>query len=300
MRLSIAGLALALGVLATHGGTPAASELDDVIRNPGNWNQMCGMPPPIPSEVPLHLYGLIATRYFTVSDANMARLRRDREAVAQEIVRRLHKMDVPRSPGPSAQRAGFQDSGQDPEGFSGLLEQIILELPAPEALPELLRLEDKLDGLISSGSAAKLPEENLDSSIMISVTKGDTPRFGGRLVDCLVIQREMLSVMAGLLRKVRFQPMLDSDYEAHYKAALVSASATGELARIKHPSDVPPEQASWIVFDPIYHVPTYRLGPANATIPFSQEIRNEIRGFVQDYLKAKASAGNNDSSQVSK
>src|SRR5262249_49424967 len=81
-----------------------------------------------------------------------------------------------------------------------------------------------------------------------------------RLFAARVYQRELLSVIATLLRHEKFEPLLKSDIEARYNKLL-----KGE----KDPQAPPPSDYE-------------RYG---LYMPYTPELRQEIRGFASEFLK---------------
>src|SRR5262249_26327155 len=151
-------LAIVAGASTANAGSSGAKLLDDTIRNPGGWNQMCSMPPPLPFNVPLPLYSLAVSRFYYLSSQDISRLRAQRGEVVPVIVKRLHDLDL--------SKKAQESSRHDPEGLSGTLLQIVMELNAVETLPELLRVEADLNQRIEKAGKdvnASLPDLDLDS-----------------------------------------------------------------------------------------------------------------------------------------
>src|SRR6185503_15255049 len=95
-----------------------------------------------------------------------------------------------------------------------------------------------------------------------------------------IFQRELLSVMAALLRQERFQPLLDSDLERNYLQYLKKEAQSEILKGIKKPEDVTPKQEGWgmITFDPIHGLPVINHWPHFTT--YTPELRLKIREWV--------------------
>jgi hypothetical protein len=289
------GLALVLLDDSEALAASAAKLLDEVIRTPGQWSQMCASPPPLPFDVPLPLYALATPRYFSLSQANAARLLKRRDDVVPEIVARLSKFDFSMvKPGPAS--FSTLEFRQDPNHLSGLMLQIILELKAVETLPQLLRLEANLNQRLEAAltNPSGLPSLDLNSPVTWQSDSGarftDGSEEQRRVFAGRVLQRETLSVIAALLRQERFQPLLQSEYERNYALNLKREAGGEELRKIKTPSDIPREATRWIAFDPVYQLPVRRTWLA-ATMPYSSETRQQIRGFSEDFLKERRDAG---------
>ncbi len=265
--------------------------LDEVIAKPGNWNQMCSVPMPISADVPLPLYSGLATRSFFISAANRERLRGRRDDVVPEIVRRLHHFVLTRKAATPA-GAGFSESGQDPNELSGLMLDIIGDLDAVEALPDLMRLEDDLNARLVSatnGDLSVVPLLNLDgvASMMMIDPNVSPEKFqnDNRVFQSRIFQREMLATMAKLLRHKNFPAMLKSDYETEYHKYLKhEAENDSTLASIKTEQDIPDYNKEWIWIDAVYHLPAHHAFKT-PTMPYTPETRREIRQFVAEFLK---------------
>lgn len=242
----------------------AAKLLDQTIANPGNWDQMCASPPPIPFDVPLPLYSLAVPRFFTVSPEKISSLEARRAEIVSELTRRLHVLDLSKQTSQPAGGSSEENSGQDPHGLSGLLLQIVMDLNAVETLPELLRLETDLNQRIDKAiddKLAPLPDLDLDSPVEWQETgiKALPTERNRRLFAARVYQRELLSTMATLLRHEKFEPLLKSDIEAHY------------LELLKFEKD-PQTQLTW-GYEPARY------------LPYTPELRREIRQFALEFLK---------------
>ena len=268
-----------------------ASLLEEVIREPGMWNQMCGMPGPLAFDVPLPMYGLATPRNFYLSEANLDRLRGQRAAAGADIVKLLNRMDLSKATnGPRP--FSTTGSGQDPQQLSGTLLDIILRLNAVEALPGLLRVEADLNQRLATATSdpSSLPDLDLDSPVMEVVSYKDdlkdalSPRRR-REFAARIYQREMLSVIASLLRHEHYQPLLDSDLEASYFAHLKQGSGDPQLAGIHAEGDVPSDQRGWIGYDLIHKLPYLKDPFHSGFVPYTPELRLEIRKWAADYLR---------------
>jgi hypothetical protein len=322
MKKRIGWLFLALWLCAatvTH-----ASLLDEVIRKPGMWNQMCAMPLPLEFDVPLPMYGLATPRNFFLSTANRDQLRAQRAVVVADIAKLLNRMDLSKTTngdrlvamainGDTNQAIlvsapkpfSFTDSNQDPEQLTGTLLDIILQLDVVEALPGLLRVEADLNERLvaaAKDSGASLPELDLDSPVTSVGDRSNTDATRRRMREfpVRVYQREMLSVMAALLRHERYQPLLDSDLEAKYFEHLKQGAGDQQLARIHSAADIPSGQEGWIGFDPIHGVPFHKDQFHTGFVPFTPDLRLEIRKWAADYLQQKSGNGKSAASTVVK
>jgi len=282
---------LTLGLWLCTATITQASLLEEVIRKPGMWNQMCSIPGPLAFDVPLPMYGLATPRNFYLSEANLDRLRGQRAAVSADIVKLLNRMDLSKATnGPGT--FSMTGSNQDPEQLSGTLLDIILRLNAVEALPGLLRLEADLNqGLAAATSdPASVPDLDLDSPVMETISYKDdlkdaqSPRHR-REFAARIYQREILSVLAALLRHQHYQPLLDSDLEASYFEYLKKGAGDPQFSGIHSEGDVPADQRAWIGFDLIYKLPFHKDPSHSGFVPFTPKLRLEIRQWAADYLQ---------------
>ena len=247
----------------------AGNLLDEIIARPGGWNQMCSGGPLIPADVPLPLYSLAAPRTFPLSQNNIARVRARRAEVASEITARLKKIYffVPSVRPEDLSSETYSRLAATPEGrlalwdnqaygtnrLTGVVLQIVLESKAVEALPELLRLEADLNQRlenVAKDNGITLPDLEFYAEASFSGLDFQSKSYPRehRLVVARIYQRELLSVMAALLRDRHFQPILDSEVEKHYLESLKGTAS-----------------------------PKF--------MPYTPKLRQQILQFVQDYLK---------------
>jgi len=299
-------LALALLLATTLRAAEPTGEalLTAAIKNPGGYDQMCASPPPVPADVPLPLYGLLARRNFHLSDFVAKQLQEHRPEVVAALVHRLEAMDLTQpspTPKPAQEGAsGVMDSGLDTSRLSGVLIEIVLKLKAVEALPALMKIEAQLDTILDAAAkdpAAFVPDLTVDG---INYPKGlETTELVRKkwvrkanakeieheqaFIRCRVFQRELLSAMAKLLREAGFEPFLTSPIEQAYGDAIKKAA---EKIPYKKATDIPEEERSYTFWDERYHVPV--IGRTHGTLPFTPELRLQIRDLVSQYFAAKA------------
>jgi hypothetical protein len=269
---------------------PGASELlDEIISVPGAWSQMCGMiAPDLSGDVPIPLYSLAAPLHYSLSQQNIHRLRERRGEVVAEVVSRLSQIDLSKSPKVRPHASGaysLDKSSQDPRYLTELMLQIIQELKIVEALPHLLRLEFDLAAHLKEAESNKnvaLPPLDLDPA------RGLVGSGASKVYVARVYQSELLGLMAGLLREVRFEPLLQSKIEAKYYDSLKRQAKSPGLVQIKGPTDIPKEQEVWISFDSVHNIPkvTQFRASSEFSIPKTPEVRLEIRQYVENYLKS--------------
>lgn len=293
---------LTLGLWLCTATITQASLLEEVIRQPGVWNQMCSGPRALEFDVPLPMYGLAATRNFFLSQQNLDRLEAERAAVGADIVNLLNRMDLAKAT-IRAPSASLMDANQDPEQLNGTLLDIILQMNMVEAMPGLLRVEEDLNQRLAAAKTneAALPPLDLGGPVMFSgvnpaTVKEDFSPRRMREFTARVYQREILSVMAALLRHERYQPLLDSNLEAKYFEHLKQEAADAQLARFHSAAEIPSEQKAWIGFDPIHGLPFRKDQYHAALAPYTPELRQEIRKWAADYLNQTTQKGTTSTS----
>lgn len=297
-------LALLFSAVALRAVEPSGEALlSEAIMRPGGYNQMCSLPPPVPIDVPLPLYGLAAPRNFNLSGLVSKRLLEHRAEVVAALVRRLDAMDLAQPLPKPKPATGPMDSGLDAARLSGVVLDIISELKAVEALSAMLKIEAQLQSIVDRAvkdSAAPVPDLEVDginypqsldlydrvgTKVIKMVKKANAPELEREraLLRCRVFQRELLSTMAKLLREAGFQPFLTSSIEQAYGDAVKKAA---EKLPYKKPSDIPENERFYTSWDERYTVPV--IGRTHGTLPFTPELRAQIRGLVTQYLATQA------------
>lgn len=302
-------LAGGTAVLAEESPVDGNALLDRVISQPGEFYQMCSSPPPVSPSVPFPIYRLVLYREMYPSPGDITELKAHRDAVVAALVSRLEAIDFSKAPPPAPPlklkkgEEAVEESGISPRILSGLMFEIILALDLVEALPQLLQKEDDLRARIAAAEVnpkAPAPVVTTDGTVVYGheeITERGEMKYkvyedlqlskrDNQLYKARILQREMLSVMLKLLRNQRFEPVLKSDLEKKYEAAIRARANEEDLRAIKTPEDAKAKDAGDIQFDPIIKVPLGFLRKPPTT-PFTRELREEIRGYVQAYLKTK-------------
>lgn len=268
-----------------------AQLLDQAIAEPGNWDQMCSFPT-VDTPAPIPANGLLVNRQFMLGSDMILRLRARRDDVVAALSARLQEFDVWQKPAP-APPAGSEDafppkkSHLSPRSLNGVLLSIADQLQAIEVLPELLRIEEALARGIAAAErdeAAPVPDIGGDASFVISSFRDEPKEKGARRIDllqCQVVQRELLGLMTALLRREKFPPMLESDMQKRFMDGLRDRAGKDDLAAIKSAGDIP-ANAKWITFDTSLEMPLARSFVVK--IPYSEELRTEIRWIATQFL----------------
>ncbi len=278
--------------------------LDELIAKPGNFNQMCGTPPPLPFDAPLPAYSVLAPRHYSFGANSILRLQSYRKEVMLVLLDRLKNVDLSKAQPTPVMAKNWEYSRSNPRAFSSLLLSVALHLQAIEALPELLRLEDQLHSALlkaEKDEKAPLPQLELDSPVGWSTikvvddkkkqkaqkpTKEDKKSFERKtdLFTCRIYQRELLALIARLLREEKYQPLLASSIEKEYIAGLRTIANEGELKDIKSLADIPEESQSWIRWDDELGIPVLLHGSV-VKIPYTETLRDDLRHMADDFLK---------------
>lgn len=253
-------------MLASSVGAPAGEAgkklLAEIMERPGGWRQMCSFLEPTPFDAPVPVYsGSLLTRYFELGDKEAALGQKQRSEVLPALMEALTGMDLARPPGVTR---GWSDPGEGggtragfkPDWLNPLHLRIIRELNAVEALPELLRLEGQLHGLLETGekdAKALLPDLPLDASIFpvrpgaayhdkeIGPAILDSAAFkrDRRVLTCRIFQREILGTITVLLRIEDFPPAtkkfepLQREAKARLADAITKAKQKLAAAEVK-------------------------------------------------------------------
>jgi hypothetical protein len=267
--------------------------VDSVVRAPGEFSQMCDSPPPVPAKLPLYIYGMVRDRELALDPEQINALHARRAEVVPVLVARLKAIDLSK-PGKPIGEMKFkpndeivENSGLNPRALSGPFFEMIVQLDAVEALPELLRLEEQMRSLLAAADAdpkKAVPSVPMDGTLVPPQGDAKLSKRDEKMLEGRAVQRELLSLMLQLLRRQRYAPLLESNLEATYAAAIKARAQKEDLASIKTPADAKAQQMEYIKFDPILGVPLgYFEKPI--TVPFTPESRNQVRGFVTDFLK---------------
>lgn len=120
--------------------------LDEILREPGSWNQMCSFPGEKPAGV-LPLYGNYRRDWASsfISSSNFERLRDCRKAALAEIAGRLPIVLTTVPPKKGKDHNFILGSTDKPEHALEIYLEILLDLNGVESLPALLDLEQSLE-----------------------------------------------------------------------------------------------------------------------------------------------------------
>ncbi len=156
---------------AAYAQTPAAQLVNNVLKNPGYFNQNCNIPPPLPDKQ-LPLYGYRRSWSDSkISAENFTKLRAERSEVVKALAVQLDAINVANFVGDSDYEARARDE---------TLLMMVLDLNAVETLAALLRLEKSLDKVAyyRSGKSAppkdyRLPPHAQVLSVITAILKNE-------------------------------------------------------------------------------------------------------------------------------
>lgn len=298
-----------------HAETPeGAALLDQVISRPGSYSQVCDIVT-APEDIPYRAFTLTDPNGASFSKSNLAAIGKNRGALVKSIRARLLAVDFTRKiqetpEDPKPEHEGSSDieetgSGCDPASLNPLILELIHQLHAIETLPELLTVEQKLvKGIASAKEHADAPPPLVDGWFVASETDlarsedagenqaGEKPLTDeekvrsdekrDRKVDLFqarVAQRDLVILMAMLMREESFAPYLKSSFETACSNGL-RAGSKEELAKIKPGEPIPEE----IEIDPVTRYLRDRYTPVK--IPYTRESRDEIRAIAAQWITA--------------
>ena len=277
-----------------------------IYRDPGNYSQMCGAPT-VPRDIPLPAFDGMVTRYYSIGLENARRLQAQRHEIIPVLCEHLREVEIPLIHYASAyQNLSFKQLGeislQDPPLEPGELDSILLEMlritHAIECLPEILKIENQLHTLLVAAEKNgydTLPRLKLNSAAQFfgsfsaaerkKAKETFTPIEAIKQIDLFaakIYQRELLAVIARLLREEEFQPVFKSTLQTKYVEGLYQAARSGDLKDIKKAADIGPENKGWIIFDEEMQIPRYLYSPVFVT--YSEELRSEVRNLAESFL----------------
>jgi hypothetical protein len=269
-----------------------AQVLDEAIAQPGDFNQMCGMPRPIAFEAPLPAYGVLAPRHYSLGGDAVTKLQAYRTEVIPVLQERLKNIDMAKlatqNAKPAARETTMLKSGLNPEALSWPLLQAVQVLQGVECLPELLRLEEQLHALLAAAekdAAAPLPQLELDSPVSWKDLRSKEAPDARKeqIFACRIYQRELLGLIGHLLRKEAFAALDSTTVEKAYVEGLKKAAKDKELKEFKSADDIPWESRHWIAWDKALDIPVYVRGTI-VSVPYTEGMRSELRKVAGDYL----------------
>ena len=292
-----------------HAGvTDSSALLDKVISRPGSYSQVCDIVSS-PEDIPYRAFMLTDPNGASFSKSNLAAIAKNRDALVKSVRARLLAVDfskkikeTPQDPKPENEGSSdieVSGSGCDPASLNPLLLELVLELHAIETLPELLAVEQKLvkgiakakdnadapppivDGwFVASEEELKHNREAVDAASSEPERESDTQKRDRKiaLFNARVAQRDLVILMAMLMREQSYGPYLKTSIETTYYNRLQAQSKEGELAELKPGERIP----NGIEIDPVTRFLHDSYTPVR--IPYTRESRDEIRAAAAQWI----------------
>lgn len=298
MKLRVVACSIAV-VSSLHAEAPTGPQLlDDVVSHPGSYSQVCDMMTS-PSDIPYRAYQIKDYDGVSFSDENQAKIDKNREPLIQAIRARLLEIDFARdaktpAPDPTSPKDAMADAyGCDPRALSPLILGLVQQLHAIEALPELLVVEKKL---VASIARAK---DNADAKPPVvsgwflgeiypegyEVTSDEVKRDRHHaLFQARAAQRDLVMLMAILMREKSYAPALKTSLETEYVKGLKVMGKKYHFPQIKKGEPVPQEVDGMKVE---LDVPSGLLKPVYdaVRIPYTRESRDEVRAAAEKWIQ---------------
>lgn len=284
---------VALIVVAFAESPAGNSLLDQLISRPGSYSQVCDVMS-MPADIPYRAFELTDFAGASFSKTNQALMDKNRDALVKSIRARLLAVDFKREVDSPIEDLKPEENldgdafGCDPKSLNPLLLDLILRLHAIETLPELLIVEQKLvKGIAQAKNDPISPAPQVAGwfvgysySNSEKKTDAERDRFS-QLFQARVAQRDLIMLMALLLREKSYASYLNTSIEAAYAKKLKKDAAGYPAYQVGAPL---PEGAYGrnFVLDPIVQV--LRLERDFVSIPYTRESRDEVRAAATKWL----------------
>ena len=294
LRLWTGWTALALPLL----GLSAAGQdtlLDKIISYPGSYSQVCDVMS-MPEDIPYQAFVISDFEGAGFSKSNQALIDKNRKPLIKAIRARLLALDFSRKATPPLEDPKPEENmdgdafGYDPASLNPLVLRLIRQLHAIETLPELLLVEQKLVKQIAKAkNDAKAAPPVVSGWLVHEQGPYDETEDEARrdrkinLFHARVAQRDLVMVMAVLIREKSYPAYLKTSIESAYAKGLKTQSKQGDLAKLKSGEPIPKElEHLEIESDPITRLPRARYSPVK--IPYTRQSRDEIRAAAEKWV----------------
>ena len=274
---------------------PAARLLDRIISHPGSYSQVCDIMT-AEVDIPYRAFELTDFSGASFSKANQALIDKNRGPLIEAIRARLLELDFTReamAPGEDPKPEENEDGdayGCDPKSLNPLLLGLIQQLQAIETLPELLVVEEKLvKGIAQAKNDPKSPAPVVAGWSVGFFTKNPESQTDAErdrksnLFQARVAQRDLVMLMAVLMREKSYSPYLKTSLETAYVRGLKQNAAGYPKYK---PGDPLPEEKYGRDFnlDPVTRI--LRRERDFVSIPYTRESRDEIRAAAAKWVAA--------------
>lgn len=289
---------LAAAILPLSAQQPVSPEalLDKIVTHPGSYAQVCDVMS-APTDIPYRAYQVTSFAGATFSKVNLAAMKDNRDALVKALRKRLLEIDFARKPVEVTKDPAPEDSfdgedvGCDPRALSPLLLEILIELKATEALPELLVVEEKLvKGIAVAKDNAKaapplvtgwfVAQENAPYDENEPEAKRDRRV---NLFQARIAQRDLVLTMGRLLRDAGYEAYRSSTIEKAYAKGLKEQASEEGYANYKEGDpQIQGKEYLELSVDPYTKTPRDRY--AFVLIPYSRESRDQVRALASKWI----------------
>lgn len=277
---------------------PSAAQealLDKVILYPGSYSQVCDVMA-MPEDIPYQAFVISDFQGAGFSAANQAQIDKNRKPLIKAIRARLLAIDFSRNASPPQEDPKPDENmdgdafGCDPASLNPLLLRLIHQLHAIETLPELLLVEQKLvKGIAKAKDDPKAAPPVVNGWLVheqgsYEETADEAQRDRKiNLFNARVAQRDLVMLMAVLMREKSHPAYLKTTIEAAYAKGLKTQSKQGDMAKVKVGEPIPKDlEYLDIEIDPITRLPRARFFPVK--IPYTRESRDEVRAAAANWV----------------
>lgn len=293
MKLFIAACQIAF-VASAFGETPVGDVLlDKIISYPGSYSQVCDVMT-VETDIPYRAFELTDFSGASFSKTNQALIDKNRDALIPAIRARLLAVDFAREAVPLGEDPKPEENldgeafGCDPKSLNSLLLGLIQQIQAIEALPELLVVEQDLVKRIEKAKNDPTAPAPLVEGWFVGYITNDSEvktdaerdRFSN-LFQARVAQRDLVMLMALLMREKSYKPYLKTSLEVAYAKGLKKAASVYPTYKVGDP--LPEGKNGWeFKLDPIVRV--LRRDHDFVSIPYTRESRDQIRAAAAKWI----------------
>jgi hypothetical protein len=273
-----------------------AELLDKLIAAPGSYSQVCDLLT-VSQEIPFKAFQIqdYAGAYF--SDSNLALMKARRGEVVEAVRKRLGEIDLTREPvtpkaDPKATKEELEMAecyGADPLSMNSFLFEIIRQTAATEAMPELLALETRLvDAIAKAKEGGNPPEVSGWYAAMIGENYDENEPEAKRdrrskLNRSRIAQRDLVTLIATLMRGEKYAPYLATDFEKAYVAGLRKQAKEAGYPTLAADAEIPKKLSELaVVRDPISGILCDKY--QQVEIAYSRPLRDGVRAAAEKWI----------------
>ncbi len=277
--------------------SPASKLLDQLISQPGSYSQVCDMMT-MPEEIPYRAFQITDFAGASFSEKNQTLIGKNREPLVKAIRERLLEIDFSREAKQPAEDLSVKGEegdgdpyGADPKSLNPLLLGIIQQLNAIEALPELLAVEGKIVTAIAKAKddATAKPPVTYGWFVNPDGTTYDENEAEAKrerrldLFQARVAQRDLVMMIAVLMRGKKYEPYLNTALEKTYVKGLKAEAEKSKSPQFSETEVIPNEiDDQEIERDPISGITNHKY--TSVSIPYTRESRDEIRAIAEKWI----------------